>query len=107
MDACALPYAAKIYSQHKQTRFVECTRRAKYDLVVHSAAPEWVRMKHQRNSRARAVTRFLEDRLKLAVRYRNDEIADWVHYAKRNTRSEAVASARSRFAGSDQVTRWD
>jgi len=51
---------------------------------MHGAAPERVRMKHQRNSGDGSPVRLFENCLKLAVFYRNEKIARWIHSCKAN-----------------------
>ena len=44
VDPGALSHSAKIYSQHNQTRVVECARRAKHHLVVHCSLKQRMRV---------------------------------------------------------------
>jgi hypothetical protein len=65
--AAALPDATEIYPQRCKSRIVKCCSCSKDDLVMHSAAAEWMRMKDQSNSLRRGHTRFFEDCLELTM----------------------------------------
>ena len=63
------PDAAKIESECCQTGINQTRRCPKNYLVMHRPAPKWMRMTHEPNP-APVTRRFLDDRLKLAVRRR-------------------------------------
>src|SRR5713226_1251610 len=79
MFAGALAHTAKIDSQRGQSGIVQRRRSAKHDLVVHRAAPERVRVQHQRDAANGVAVWLFQNCFQTPVRRGNKKVSCRIH----------------------------
>ena len=79
MLARALSDATKVDSQSCNAGVVQSGSRAKHNFIVHSAATEWMWMKHESRSVRWLLPRLFENCFQLSVFYGYEKVAGGIH----------------------------
>jgi hypothetical protein len=72
MHTSALTHTSKVYSQGRQTHFIQSSGGTKHNFIVHGAATEWMWMKNESYALTRLVYGLFKDRLQTTVLDRNE-----------------------------------